>query len=205
MAPFLNLDFIKAAEDLWVKGGWVIYPLYVLGLVGWILVCLKFIELWFWSRDLRRYQKQRGQLLQGQTLFAKCTNLLISKREANGHAPYFQYETEIQIDNSSNRHLETIGRIAAVSPLVGLLGTVAGLIATFEVLHLNTLVNATQLSAGVSEALVATQAGLLTAFPLMLAHQHICSWADRLGQWSKAEWTYLRKTTSTEENNELES
>lgn len=198
MASILDLNILEAAASLWEKGGWVIYPIYLLGFVGWLLFCIKVVQLWQWNLDLKRYQKKRGLPCQGKSYFHHATNDLISKAGPHGHADYFQWEHEIHLQHESQSYLESIGRIAAVSPLVGLLGTVAGLIATFEVLHLNTFVNASQLSAGVSEALVATQAGLLTAFPLMLAHQHVCTWSERLEQWSRAEWTRLREIHNKE-------
>lgn len=198
MASFLNSSLLEAAADLWEKGGWVIYPIYALGFAGWLFFCIKFVELWIWSGDLRSYQKNRGKPLKARSIFGQATNELLLKAGPKGHAEVHQWEAEIQLTHLSSTYLESIGRIAAVSPLVGLLGTVAGLISTFEVLHMNTFVNAAQLSAGVSEALVATQAGLLTAFPLMLAHQHVCTWSERLEQWSRAEWTRLREKPTEE-------
>jgi biopolymer transport protein ExbB len=74
-----------------------------------------------------------------------------------------------------NRHrleqwLGAIALTAAVSPLLGLLGTVSGMIATFELMTLFGSGDANTVSAGISEALVTTELGLVVAIPALLAH-----------------------------------
>jgi hypothetical protein len=55
--------------------------------------------------------------------------------------------------------------LAAVAPLLGLLGTVTGMIATFDVLAVFGTGNAKAMAGGISEALITTQTGLLVALP----------------------------------------
>jgi biopolymer transport protein ExbB len=67
-----------------------------------------------------------------------------------------------------HRHLPIITILAATAPLMGLLGTVTGMVATFDVITLFGTGNAKALSAGISKALVTTQSGLLVGIPGLL-------------------------------------
>ena len=68
------------------------------------------------------------------------------------------------------RFLETLGMLAAIAPLLGLLGTVTGMIDTFEVMTLFGTGDPRMMSGGISVALVTTMLGLTVAIPIMLAH-----------------------------------
>ena len=63
------------------------------------------------------------------------------------------------------RYLAVIGVLAAIAPLFGLLGTVTGMVTTFEVIALFGTGNAKAMAGGISEALITTQSGLLVAIP----------------------------------------
>jgi len=63
------------------------------------------------------------------------------------------------------RHLSIIGALASISPLFGLLGTVMGMVTTFNVISQFGTGNAKALAGGISEALITTQTGLLVAIP----------------------------------------
>ncbi|HDI78718.1 MAG TPA: DUF3450 family protein [Desulfobacteraceae bacterium] len=68
------------------------------------------------------------------------------------------------------RFLSTLGMLAAISPLLGLLGTVTGMIKTFHVITFYGTGDPKMMSAGISEALVTTMLGLSVAIPVMLFH-----------------------------------
>ncbi len=68
------------------------------------------------------------------------------------------------------RFLSTLGMLAAIAPLLGLLGTVTGMINTFHVIIYYGTGDPRMMSGGISEALVTTMLGLAVAIPLMLAH-----------------------------------
>ena len=68
------------------------------------------------------------------------------------------------------RFLSTLGMLAAIAPLLGLLGTVTGMIDTFHVITRHGTGDPRMMSGGISEALVTTMLGLSVAIPLMLAH-----------------------------------
>ena len=64
-----------------------------------------------------------------------------------------------------NNYLAIIGVLAAIAPLLGLLGTVIGMISTFDILAIFGTGNARGMAGGISEALISTQTGLLVAIP----------------------------------------
>lgn len=70
--------------------------------------------------------------------------------------------------------------IAAVSPLLGLLGTVTGMIGTFEVITLYGTGDPKLLSGGISEALITTELGLIAAIPALLIGNMLRAWSDRI-------------------------
>lgn len=70
-----------------------------------------------------------------------------------------------------NKYLTSITTLAASAPLLGLLGTVSGMVETFQVIGVYGTGNAQALASGIEEALITTQAGLLIAIPGLLAGQ----------------------------------
>ncbi|MDZ7597711.1 MAG: MotA/TolQ/ExbB proton channel family protein [Desulfobacterales bacterium] len=81
------------------------------------------------------------------------------------------------------RFLSTLAMLAAIAPLLGLLGTVTGMIATFQVITLYGTGDPRMMSGGISEALVTTMLGLSVAIPMMLVHTLLNRAVDtRIGQ-----------------------
>ncbi len=81
------------------------------------------------------------------------------------------------------RFLSTLGMLAAIAPLLGLLGTVTGMIDTFDVITRFGTGDPRMMSGGISEALVTTMLGLSVAIPIMLAHTLLNRSVDRrIGQ-----------------------
>ena len=72
--------------------------------------------------------------------------------------------------NRLGRYLGALGTIAAVAPLIGLLGTVTGMIEVFDTIARAGAGQAAELSSGISQALITTASGLLVAIPALLAH-----------------------------------
>jgi biopolymer transport protein ExbB len=67
------------------------------------------------------------------------------------------------------RYLNMLGTIAGISPLLGLLGTVTGMIRTFEAITVAGVGNPTAMASGIAEALITTAAGLIIAIPALVA------------------------------------
>ena len=78
------------------------------------------------------------------------------------------------------RFLNTLGTIAAISPLLGLLGTVTGMIRTFKAITVAGVGNPAAMAGGISEALITTAAGLLVAIPALVAYRYLRGRVDAL-------------------------
>ncbi len=78
------------------------------------------------------------------------------------------------------RGFPTLSILITIAPLLGLFGTVRGIINTFKLMALFGTDNVTLLSTGIREALIITQAGLLVAVPLMVVHILLLGKSDRL-------------------------
>ena len=78
------------------------------------------------------------------------------------------------------RFLNTLGTIAGISPLLGLLGTVTGIIRAFDAIQAGGMGNPSVLSGGIAEALVCTAAGLCVAIPSLIAYRYLRGKVERL-------------------------
>ena len=90
------------------------------------------------------------------------------------------------------RFLSTLGMLAAIAPLLGLLGTVTGMINTFHVITCHGTGDPRLMSGGISEALVTTMLGLAAAIPIMLCHTLLSGKVENLiGQMEKKAVTFV--------------
>lgn len=80
-------------------------------------------------------------------------------------------EAANQVIHEMERYLAALGVIAAITPLLGLLGTVIGMIQVFNNIMLEGTGNAGNLAGGISQALITTAAGLTVAIPAMISHR----------------------------------
>ncbi|MBA3017129.1 MAG: MotA/TolQ/ExbB proton channel family protein [Proteobacteria bacterium] len=79
-----------------------------------------------------------------------------------------------------SRYIQTLGTIGNIAPLLGLLGTVIGMIKAFMVIQqMGGKVNAAVLAGGIWEAMLTTALGLSVALPTMVAHSYLISRVDR--------------------------
>ena len=87
-------------------------------------------------------------------------------------------ETGRQEAKRLNRHLNILETIAAVGPLLGLLGTVTGMIRTFSDVSRVGIGDPQELSTGLSEAMITTAAGLIVGIPALVAHNWLAGRVD---------------------------
>lgn len=78
------------------------------------------------------------------------------------------------------RYLNTLGTIASIAPLLGLLGTVVGMIRVFAQIMVHGTGNASALAGGISEALITTAAGLSVAIPALVMHRYYTGRIDAI-------------------------
>lgn len=96
-----------------------------------------------------------------------------------------------------SRGLPTLAIVAAVAPLLGLLGTVTGMIETFQAITLFGAGDPKMMSSGISQALVTTQLGLAVAIPILLLHSFLKGRANNLIQDLDRHGTTLLGNTAT--------
>jgi biopolymer transport protein ExbB len=155
-------------------GGVVMLPLALVSLAMWVLI----VDRALFFRRLHR--KNMGTLTAFEHIhdnrmpdprrFRGAISLLVaqflSHRSGDRHLDRFILdETVLKVSRSLNDYLALIGVLAAIAPFLGLLGTVTGMIATFDVLAVFGTGNAKAMAGGISEALITTQTGLLVAIP----------------------------------------
>lgn len=89
-------------------------------------------------------------------------------------------EATVQVNHDLERYLTALGIIASIAPLLGLLGTVVGMIDVFNSLMLEGAGNANVLAGGISTALITTAAGLSVAIPALMFHRFFLRRVDEL-------------------------
>ena len=89
-------------------------------------------------------------------------------------------DTGRHVVHEMERYLNTLGTIAAVSPLLGLLGTVIGMVKVFAAITTFGVGDPAVLAGGISEALITTAAGLTVAIPSLIGYRYLRGRIDRL-------------------------
>lgn len=89
-------------------------------------------------------------------------------------------DTGRHVVHELERFLNTLGTIAGVSPLLGLLGTVTGIIKAFNAINAGGMGDPRMLSGGIAEALITTAAGLCVAVPALIGYRYLRSNVERL-------------------------
>lgn len=170
------------AVETFSAGGWVMVPLALLSLWMWTLIAAKSMQFWQWRRAERGGSRAPGADWRA--------GLRIAFEEARSGDRSLDAKLMHSLSHRwlalANRHVGTILVLAGVAPLLGIIGTVAGMISTFEAIGRYGTGNVGALSTGVSEALITTQAGLAVSIPgLVVGHflrrraQRLCSRMER--------------------------
>jgi len=204
-STILPLDFshgaafvkLNAEKDLWQRitdGGLLVWPILGIGALALLLG----LERLFMMLRVRRYPESsvasvlqaakegdwdtcRSLLQQKATPTSRVLLCMLSKASSSNAALEKSMDEAILHElPRMERFLPTLQILAAVAPLLGLLGTVTGMINTFQVITLFGTGDPHMLSGGISEALVTTQLGLAVAIPIMMLHHVLNSRVDRI-------------------------
>ena len=128
------------------------------------------------KKALRRLRK-RGGLLSRELCYA----IDVASTNPEGFRDYMQVRMMKTVRYmEQGNHIVSV--MASAAPLLGLLGTVTGMVSTFEVMTLYGNQNPVLMADGISEALISTQSGLLVAFPLTLLKQRLDERVEMLRQ-----------------------
>ena len=172
------------------QGGWVMWPILAVSLVVWWLGLWKLYYLlsmrFARKRFLGRWKKYRvdGKVpaVDESTPFSILYRLINSGTVSAGAFNAAFREFHLVTTTGLNSGIRTIAVWITVAPLLGLLGTVAGMIETFKVITVFGAGNPALTAEGISIALLTTEAGLTAAFPGMLLHTFILNRKNRLQQ-----------------------
>lgn len=179
--------------DTLVTGGVFMIPL---GLVLVLTIVLAYRKVMFF-RNARRGEAQHAAAVE-MTVRGDAAGLK-ALRAANPHNPVFRALEEIAANRGSRaeaekavrefflreqprfeRGLSTIAAMAAAAPMLGLLGTISGLVSMFQVITDLGVNDPKLLAGGIGEALITTEAGLVIAIPALLLHTWLTNRADDL-------------------------
>ena len=181
------LDILNLKETLFEhidKGGVVMYPILTLALVAFLISLFKVIELLSVKkaspRDLETILKYlRNGRKEDALKFARGVKgpsgrmLTAAMESIDAEEDLIEeilYEQMLGTQPKLERFLPFIAVTAATAPLLGLLGTVTGMINTFKLITIFGTGDARQLSSGISEALITTKFGLIIAIPTLIIH-----------------------------------
>lgn len=167
------------------KGGPLVWP--ILAIFGLAVLILLERVVFFWRHQIRiaPFMAKLSSLMESGN-FQACRDLMEANKQ--GFIPQVLLKALPAKDQSRTdmenvlqeailakipaieRFLSTLGMLAAIAPLMGLLGTVTGMINTFHVITYYGAGDPRMMSGGISEALVTTMLGLTVAIPIMLFH-----------------------------------
>ena len=173
------LEIIKA-------GGWLMAPIILCSILSLTIIAERFwtlrrskvvpedlgakVQDWASRHELdrRHIDELRSGSVAGRVLAAGLVN-----RHRSRHLIKEAIEdTGRHVVHELERFLNTLGTIAGISPLLGLLGTVIGMIKVFSSIMVHGVGDANQLAGGISEALITTAAGLTVAIPSFFLYRY---------------------------------
>ncbi len=167
-------------------GGWIMFPLLISSILAIGIIAERFwslqskriappeliTQIWQWLR-FNQVDRQHIDALQnnsplGQILAAG----LISRNSSREITKENIEDIGRHVTLSLEKNLNTLGTIAAITPLMGLLGTVIGMIEVFAVITTEGIGNPEVLAGGISKALITTATGLLIAIPSLIFYRY---------------------------------
>ncbi len=175
-------------------GGWLMLPIIACSVMAvaivlerlWtlqekrVLPALVANQVWEWVQH-NQIDAQQVQQVHQSSPFGQVLAAGLSYR----HAPRDVLKEAVEdagrhAVHGLERYLNTLGTIAAISPLLGLLGTVSGMIRSFTAITTEGVGNPAVLAGGISEALITTAAGLTVAIPALIAYRYLRGRVDEL-------------------------
>lgn len=175
-------------------GGWLMFPIIACSIIAfgiilerfWTLQTKKVIPkhlvatIWHWVKEGQLERSKIEELTKqsalGKVLAAGLNNRHLDRDRIKESIE----EVGRQVVHDMERFLNTLGTIAAITPLLGLLGTVIGMIKVFNAIVGAGVGNAAPLAGGISQALITTAAGLSVAIIALVFHRYFRGRVDEL-------------------------
>jgi len=180
--------------EIFLKGGPLMYPILVCSVIGWAIFLERLRTFYLTRRAIIPLFTEINSCLEKnksadavnhcqvqQTAFANIMLVVLNNRGAEREKIKVLAEEVGERESVAlQRYLGLLGTIANISPLLGLLGTVLGMIEAFNVIATEGAGTPATLGGGISEALITTAAGLSVAVPMILIHRYLTSRADQI-------------------------
>ena len=191
--------------ELVKSGGWLMLPIILCSIAAGAICIERFLALkpekiapknllgqvWGWIKnnqvDANKLRELRASSPLGRILAAGLSN----SRHGRDVMKESIQEAASHVIHDMERYLNTLGTIAAIAPLLGLLGTVVGMIKVFSEIMLQGTGNAQVLAGGISQALITTAAGLSVAIPSLIMHRYFLRRIDTIVVSMEQETTKL--------------
>jgi biopolymer transport protein ExbB len=172
--------------EFFSAGGWMMYPLLISSILAIGIVAERFwslqskriappeliTQIWQWLR-FDQVDKQHVVALQNSSPLGQILAAGLIHRNSSREITKENIEDiGRHVTLSLEKNLNTLGTIAAIAPLMGLLGTVIGMIKVFAVITTEGVGNPETLAGGISEALITTATGLLIAIPTLIFYRY---------------------------------
>lgn len=175
-------------------GGWLMLPIIACSILAVAIVVERFwslkrsrviprqlvAQIWQWAQQGQLNDERIRELRDGSPLGRVLASGLINRDHSREVMKEGIEETGRHVAHELERFLNTLGTIAAITPLLGLLGTVIGMITVFSVITDVGVGNPGQLAGGISEALITTAAGISVAVPSLIFHRYFRGKVDEL-------------------------
>ncbi len=183
------MGFLQAVITWFAQGGPIMWPILLFSVYGTTLC----YERWMHYRRQERAISGRSERTadpqtnaaafdQDTAVDRLARSVLANGRMSEG-ARMEKTRHAFQDEQSRlERHLGIISVVATLLPMLGLLGTVTGMIASFHAIAEHGTGNPRIVADGISEALITTEAGLITSIPLFYLHQVLSNRADALSR-----------------------
>ena len=181
------LEIVKA-------GGWLMAPIILcavlaLGIIMerfWTLQQKKVIpedltaRVWGWVKNGQLDHEKIQSLHQGSPLGQILAVGLLNRDRDRTVMKESIEDTGRHVVHELERYLDTLGTVAAITPLLGLLGTVIGMVKVFTAITTHGVGNPAVLAGGIAEALITTAAGLTVAIPALIGYRYFRNHVDAL-------------------------
>jgi biopolymer transport protein ExbB len=181
--------------ELVKSGGWMMLPIILssIAAVGiiierlWTLRASRITpphlvgQVWQWIQDKKLDKEKLKQLRADSPLGEILAAGLANSRHGREIMKECIEEAAARVIHDLERYLSALGSIAAMAPLLGLLGTVLGMIDIFGSFNATgNTANASVLAGGISKALICTASGLIVAIPAIFFHRYLQGRVDEL-------------------------
>ena len=180
--------------EIFKAGGFLMWPILLCSIISLAIVAERFwslrsnrllpkhlvAQVWQWEKVGHLDSKRISDLRQGSPLGRILAAGLVNRKHSREVMKESIEEVGRQVAHNLTRFLNTLGTIASISPLLGLIGTVIGMIKVFAVITAHGVGDPGILAEGISEALVTTAAGLSVAIPTLMFHRYFSGKVDEL-------------------------